>query len=267
MQDWGPDQWIAHARRIAPAGTCLLASDLDGTLLGEDLGQCMFAIVARACRPELTIAYVTGRGPADVLRLVEEGKLPRPDYIVGSVGTVIVDCADSQNMLGADFAATAPTVWDLEQIYRVCSGDGVAPQDFADGQPTFQAGFNWNGDESSLAAIKRRLQVLPGVSVVVSGGRYIDVIPDGFGKGKALDFLCRRIGAAEGRVVVAGDSGNDESLFGLPHHGILPANALPELVRRADKPWHYRSPWPYARGVIDGLCRFGFLIPGRDDGG
>jgi hypothetical protein len=50
-------------------------------------------------------------------------------------------------------------------------------------------------------------------------------------------------------------------MFETGFKGILPANALNELKSAAHRPWHYRSPFPAARGVLDGLCHFGFLEP------
>jgi hydroxymethylpyrimidine pyrophosphatase-like HAD family hydrolase len=59
-------------------------------------------------------------------------------------------------------------------------------------------------------------------------------------------------------VAVAGDSGNDRQMFETEYKGIVPVNALDELKALASKPWHYHSPYPAARGVLDGLRHFGF---------
>jgi hydroxymethylpyrimidine pyrophosphatase-like HAD family hydrolase len=83
------------------------------------------------------------------------------------------------------------------------------------------------------------------------------VFPEVFGKGELTRFLQRRLGVNRKRTVVAGDSGNEREMFETGFPGIIPANALDELKRTADKPWHYHSPWPSARGVVDGLRHFG----------
>jgi len=58
--------------------------------------------------------------------------------------------------------------------------------------------------------------------------------------------------------VIAGDSGNDRQMFETEYKGIVPVNALEELKVLARQLWHYHSPLPAARGVLDGLRHFGF---------
>ena len=57
----------------------------------------------------------------------------------------------------------------------------------------------------------------------------------------------------------AGDSGNDSEMFDTGFKGIVPHNAQDELKVVACRPWHYHSPLPVARGVLDGLRHFGFV--------
>jgi hydroxymethylpyrimidine pyrophosphatase-like HAD family hydrolase len=63
----------------------------------------------------------------------------------------------------------------------------------------------------------------------------------------------------ESRVVLAGDSGNDRQMFETGFKGIIPVNALEELKLVTSQSWHYHSPLPAARGVLDGLRHFGFI--------
>ncbi|MCP4519624.1 MAG: HAD hydrolase family protein, partial [Delftia sp.] len=95
--------------------------------------------------------------------------------------------------------------------------------------------------------------------IVVSYNEYGDVLPAPQGKGNAARFLQQGLGLDPKRVVVAGDSGNDSEMFDTGFQGIVPHNALDELKAVARRPWHYHSPLPVARGVLDGLCHFGFV--------
>ncbi|KAG2496400.1 hypothetical protein HYH03_005627 [Edaphochlamys debaryana] len=72
------------------------------------------------------------------------------------------------------------------------------------------------------------------VKVVYSGGRDVDLLARGAGKGAALAFLLGRMreagGEPRGGVQVNGDSGNDVELFAVPGvRGCVVANAYPEL--------------------------------------
>lgn len=243
----------------APDGPFLLAVDVDGTLLGDREGEARMVEVALRHSTSLYLALVTGRTLPSVKVLVDGGRLPRPDYVCGSVGTELFAYDDPDNAVGQEYAARVPPEWDLETIYALGEGEGIRRQEFLAGQPRFQAGFDWDGKPDTLAAFYSRLADRERVHVFPSHGRYIDVLPASLGKGKAVEFLRQKLGLNPASVVVAGDSGNDRGMFDTEFKGIVPINALEELKAIARQPWHYQSPFPAARGVIDGLHHFGFI--------
>ncbi len=246
-------------RPTRPNRPFLLAADLDGTLLGDEEGQLAMMALAKTFRSSFRLAFVTGRYEWSVLRVVEEGFLPRPDFICSNVGTDLLDLNDPNNSLGQKYAALVDPEWDLETIYRLGEGEGIRRQDFTEGQPAFQAGFFWDGSQQTLQAFTARLGELHQSHILASYGEYIDVLPNPLGKGKAVEFLQRELGLPKSRVVVAGDSGNDREMLQTEYKGIVPANALEELKTIASRRRHYQSPYPAARGVLDGLCHFGYL--------
>lgn len=237
----------------------LLASDLDGTLLGDKEDErCLRRFVSQH-HERLTLAYVTGRYRYSVLELIATGRLPRPRFICSDVGTEILDLDDSRNAIGQAYATQVPPDWDLDEIYRLGIGEGITRQEFAEGQPRFQAGFYWDTRPETLAAFRERLSGLEGLYIQTSYATYLDVLPAALGKGRAVRFLREQLAYSPDQVVVAGDAGNDRQMFETEFRGIVPANALDELKALARQPWHYHSPRPVARGVIDGLLHFGFI--------
>src|SRR5512140_1838002 len=240
-------------RPVHPQRPFLLAADIDGTVLGDEAGQLELMELANTYRSSFKLAYVTGRYEWAVLRVVEEGFLPRPDFIFSDVGTNLLDLGDPNNRLGQKYAVRVGPEWDLETIYRLGEGEGIRRQDFNEGQPRFQAGFFWDGDPFTLNAFSARLAELRQYHILASYGEYIDVLPNPLGKGKAVEFLQRELGFDPGRVVVAGDSGNDREMLETAFKGIVPVNALEELKAVASGQRHYHSPLPAARGVLDGL--------------
>jgi sucrose-phosphate synthase len=236
----------------------LLAADVDGTLLGDERGEAWLRAFVRRYPASVCLALVTGRSLASVMELVEAGRLPQPDYVCGSVGTELVACHDPENSLGKKYAAQV-SQWDLETLYALGEGEGIRRQEFLEGQPRFQAGFYWDGETETLAAFRSRLAQWDECRVVVSYNKYIDVLPTPLGKGNAARFLQQELGLDPERVVVAGDSGNDSEMFDTGFKGIVPHNAQDELKVVACRPWHYHSPLPVARGVLDGLRHFGFV--------
>ena len=242
-----------------PEQPFLLATDIDGTMLGDEEGQLALKTLAQEHRKSFHLAYVTGRYEGSVLRVVGEGFLPRPDFICSNVGTDILALDDPGNSIGQKYAAQVGPEWDLETIYSRGEGEGIRRQDFNEGQPPFQAGFFWDGRPQTLQAFYTRLAGLDHFHILASYAEYIDVLPNPLGKGKAVEFLQRELSLDPQQVVVAGDSGNDREMFETEYKGIVPVNALDELKAVAHQPRHYHSLLPAGRGVLDGLCHFGFL--------
>lgn len=239
----------------------LLASDIDGTLLGDETGEAMLHEFIASQNGNITLAYITGRYRWSVLELVEQGRLPRPRFICGDVGTEIFDLDDPENHIGQAYVAQVTPDWDLEEIYSLGLGEGIHRQEFEEGQPRFQAGFYWDARPESLQAFHERLSGLDQVYIQASYHTYIDVMPKQLGKGNAVCFLQNQLGLHPEQVAVAGDSGNDRQMFETGYKGIVPVNALAELKAIACHPWHYHSPYPAALGVLDGLRRLGFASP------
>ena len=235
----------------------LLASDIDGTLLGDEAGESLFHSFAAQNRHAI-LAYITGRHRSSVLALIEEGRLPRPRFVCTEVGTELLDLDDPSNRIGRAYAAQVGADWSLERIYQLGLGEGIRAQEFEHGQPRFQAGFYWDAHPKSLSAFRGRLAPVGGIYIQASYDTYIDVLPIAVGKGQAVRFLQEQLRLSPGRVLVAGDSGNDRQMFETGYRGIVPSNALEELKTLARQPWHYHSPLPAARGVLDGLSYFGF---------
>jgi mannosylfructose-6-phosphate phosphatase len=250
-------EFLYHPSR--PDQPFLLAADIDGTMLGDENGEIALKAFAQNHRKSFLLAYVTGRYHSSVQKLVDEGRLPRPDFICSNVGTEIAALNDPANRIGQKYTAQVGSKWDLETIYTLGEGEGILRQGFGEDQPPFQAGFDWDGQPQTLEAFYSRLAHLDHFHILPSYGEYIDVLPGPLGKGKAVEFLQKELGLAPERVVVAGDSGNDREMFETEFRGILPVNALDELKAIARPPRHYMSTLPGGRGVLDGLCHFGYV--------
>ena len=246
-------------RPTQPSDPFLLAADIDGTLLGDEQGAAWLKAFMLAYPGSFYLALVTGRSLPSITALIKEGRLPQPDFICCDVGTELLVCADPENVLGKKYTAQVSPDWDLEKIYTLGEGEGVWRQDFPEGQPRFQVGFDWDGQAHTLANFYDRLAGYQDVYILPSYQTYIDILPSPLGKGKVVQFLQKELDMAPARVVVAGDAGNDLQMFETGYKGILPSNAREELKIAACAPWHYHSPLPAARGVLDGLKFFGFI--------
>ncbi len=240
----------------------LFSADLDGTLIGNPEATQRFKAawerLDSVARPLLV--YNSGRLVENLRRLIDDGTLPKAGFYIGGVGTQVYD-AKAKCMLDElknHFAHS----WDLHRVLEVTGQfPGTRPQP-VEYQHEFKS--SWFLDKASPGIIRKLKRQLAEaglkIEVCYSSSRDLDVLPQNATKGSTLKWLCERLGIPLDTVIVAGDTGNDSSMFRLPGvRGIIPKNALPELFKATIDVPTYRSRQIIADGVLDGLCHYGVI--------
>lgn len=240
----------------------LFSCDLDGTLLGNPESAQRFKLtweaLPAAARPQLV--YNSGRTVKDTRALVNARKLPEPDFVIGGVGTELFDPKQRSEL--ADFGAQFGEGWDLakvEEIVGSMPGIERQPPEFL--HPYKSSWFWHRVDRDKIAALRQKLEAAGlKAAVVYSSLRDLDVLPSRATKGNALFWLCERLGIPLEQVLVAGDTGNDSSMFLLPGvKGIVVENAQPELFEAVVKLPAFVTHQIMADGVLEGLKHFGVI--------
>jgi sucrose-6-phosphatase len=240
----------------------LFSTDLDGTVLGNPEAAYRFKTawesLPASTRPLLV--FNSGRLVDDAQTLIRSGELPAPDYIAGGVGTQIFDVR-ANRMLDA-FADELSPGWDLEKVKAIAGAvPGIRPQ-----PDEFQHAFksSWFLENATPVQLQTLDQQLAAAGlqtcIVYSSNRDLDVIPAKANKGGALTWLCARLGISTEEVLVAGDTGNDSSMFRLPGvRGIIVQNARPELFEATVDIPVYTAGLVLADGVLEGLRHYGVI--------
>ena len=240
----------------------LLSFDLDGTLLGNREAVKKFKTawdaLSRESRPLL--CYNTGRLFEDTLEVIEAESLPKPDYCICGVGTLIYNYSEKRVELG--FADLLHHGWDLIKVELLMSeipGTVLQPREF---QNDFKSSWYLeNAAELELNAIKDNLREKGlDVNVVYSSSRDLDILPRHATKGNALLWLMKNLAIRGNEVIVGGDTGNDISMFLIPGvKGIIVGNAFSELLAFKGKKNIYTSSRKITDGILEGLVYWGIL--------
>lgn len=262
----------------------LLCCDLDRTVLPngsqpED-PEARPAFAAVVERPQVTLAYVSGRSRKLLEEALADYLLPEPSYAVGDVGSTIFTVEEGRWLLLDSWHEEIAPDWggrtrdDLERLIGEVAGLELQ-------EPAQQARYklsyygDLDRDREKLLAPLRRALADAGVDASViwsvdesNGTGLVDVLPASATKRHAVEFLAERLSIPEERLVYAGDSGNDLPVLTSGLQAVLVANARAEVRdearREAEDPsrlylaqggFHGLN-GNYCSGVLEGLAHF-----------
>ena len=227
----------------------LICTDLDRTLLpnGEPpespRARDHFARLAQ--RPELDIAYVTGRHKALVMDAIAEYRLPCPDYVLGDVGSTIYEIGADEWRLWDQWQAEIAPCWagyTHDRLAALFADMEPLQQQEAEKQNTFKLSYYVPEDadvDALLEEMQQRLRqhnirasLIWSVDDLAHVG-LLDLLPENATKLHAIEFLMRQKGYAHERTLFAGDSGNDLAVMASSVNSVLVANAQADVRRQA----------------------------------
>ena len=193
-----------------------LACDYDGTLAAEDrMGEDTLSALGKAREAGLRLFLVTGRTFFELTRVCE--RLDLFDGVVAENGAVLYSPED------ATICPLAPPV--PAQLLAKLDRRGIG----------YQRGrvIIWTA-RSDEAAVRAALAEA-GVNLeLVYNRAALMLLPAGISKGTGVQHLVRAFGLSFHDVLALGDSENDGALFEACGWAGCPANAVPEVMQRAD---------------------------------
>ena len=227
----------------------LLCSDLDRTLLpngSQDESPCARNLLrSLAERPEVTLAYVSGRHKQLLLDAIEEFHIPVPVYAIGDVGTTIYEIVNDRWIAWDEWSKEIAPDWNGRQHDELAAlfedmHDLRLQED--EKQNTYKLSYYAAEDEDAqrlvdvmrqrLQAVDVRASLIWSVDEALHRG-LVDVLPECATKYHAIRFLMERKGFSELDTVFAGDSGNDLPVLTSGMQAVLVRNAIDDVRREA----------------------------------
>ena len=227
------NQFHAPTLPLSPASDSfaprlMLATDLDGTFLAgsAEQRQKLYRLVDR--HPSISLVFVTGRGLEHVMPLLSDPTIPRPDFVICDVGATVVDGLTLQPL--QPLQAEIDARWPGEHVVAdaMAGFDQMVRQDVPQERRCsyFCAPQALAPMRGAIEAAAREL----GCSVLYSADRYLDILPPDTDKGRTLCGLADHLGLAHSRVLVAGDTLNDLSMYAAGFQGVCVGESEPALV-------------------------------------
>jgi HAD superfamily hydrolase (TIGR01484 family) len=233
--------------------TLVLATDLDGTFLGGSPQERQdFYNYLRVKRDRLLLIFVTGRSLELTLRLYEEKNLiiPRPDYIIGDVGTTVYEgktlkpVAQVQNWIADIWGNSSEFAGQI-----LVDELGLTLQPLS---PQYRVSYYYKPDQNQERIIQK-IQAA-GFECIMSADKYLDILPKGVAKGSTLLKLIDWLNISPNQVITSGDSLNDLSLFETGLKSIAVGNSELKLVEKIQTLNNvYYSDFPGVIGIWDGI--------------
>ena len=256
-------------RSALPPTRLLLCSDLDRTLVPNghqsesSAARGLFARLVQ--RPEVTLAYVSGRDPALVAEAIERYSLPVPAWVVADVGTTVLEVVSSgwirhrgwDGAIAADWGGRCgeelwPLLEDLPELrLQEPSRQSLHKLSFYV-DPALEVAPLRALIETRLAQEGVAASVIHSLDGAAGVG-LLDVLPASATKLHAVRFLMAQLGFGRDDTLFAGDSGNDLPVLQSELRSILVANADPAVKQALGLPAAARQQLYLAQGEFMGM--------------
>lgn len=242
----------------------LLVCDIDDTLLGDDEALRLLVERLREADHHTGFGIATGRRLASAVEALEESGVPIPEFLITAVGTEIY--YGPSLMEEAGWAEHINYRWNAQAVRDALEGiPGLTLQPATEQRP-YKVSYYVDAEHApglrEIRSILRRhgLQA----NIIYSHDRNLDLLPLRASKGLAVRYLAYRWGVPIERVLVAGDSGNDEEMLSGNSLGVVVGNYSRELERLRGRDRIYFAHAHYARGILEGIEHYDFFGEIRD---
>ena len=262
-----PTRPVAQRKNRLLLADCLLVSDIDNTLLGdqESLARLMEAL--KQAPVKVAFGVATGRHLESAQQVLKEYGVKQPNLAICSVGSEIFSGPNLVPDQG--WIKHLDHRWDPEGIQRAMQEvPGIALQP-SENQARFKISYDVAGPDFPGVGPVRNMLKKRGLTakLIYSHDKHLDILAHRASKGKALHYVAVKWGIIMERILVAGDSGNDRDMLTLGTPAAVVGNhsrELASLKNRASEMIYFAKDH-YAGGILEALERFDFLKPTSEE--
>lgn len=236
----------------------LLVADIDGTLTGDSRALESLVDDLEGAGSGVGFGIATGRRLEPALALLEEMGVPTPDVLVTTSGTEIH--YGRRLVRDRSWERQIRHRWEPDLVRETL--DGVSGLELEDGECTEYRVRYRRGGPGALGPIEIRRELRQAgarATVMLDHDTIIDIVPVRASPGLALRFFGFKWNLEPGRILVAGDSGNDLDMLAGDTLGVVVGNHTPELDELRDHPRVYFAEGRHARGILEGIEHYHFF--------
>jgi len=255
-----PDAYPIKSR--LPTVDRLAFTAIDNALSGnEESIRDLIALLKKRGR-HIGFGIATGRGLASTTRFLKRMHLPTPDILISSVGTAIHYSHRGQQLLeDINWSRHIDYRWEpkaLLKVMRRVPGATLRPNTE---QSQFKISYKIEpGVTPTAREIKRLLRTQDlHAKIVITETKYLDLLPIRASKGLAIRYLAFKWGIPLDKILVVGDSGNDEEMLLGDTLAVVVGSHSAELDKLRGKPRVYFAHGSFAQGIIEGIEYYDFL--------
>jgi sucrose-phosphate synthase len=250
----------------------LAFSAIDNTLFGDEASMRDLLSMIKKQGKHIGYGIATGRTLKSTLNFLKKYEIPLPDILITSVGTEIYYCYKGERIVqDHHWPHHIDYRWEPEKIRKIMQrvpGAKVGPKTQQDEHKiSYRVDAEVTPSPREIKRLFRQKDVH--AKIIQSEDKIIDILPIRASKGLAIRYLSIKWGIALDRILVVGDSGNDEEMLLGDTLGVVVANHSAELDKLNGKHRVYFSPGKFANGIIDGIEHYNFfgdiIIP-EDEG-
>ena len=201
----------------------------------------------------------TGRNLESTMGALQEWDVPTPDLLITSVGSVIH--YGHRMIEDNDWLKHINYRWQPAAIKKAIKRFPGLKLQAAKDQGKHKISFNVDPKKvppmREISAYLRQQDLH--VKLIYSHQAYLDVMPIRASKGLAVRYIAMKWGITPDRILVAGDSGNDEEMLKGNTLGVVVGNYSKELSKLKNREQIYFADQQFAHGIIEGMEYYGFL--------